>query len=104
MKRWQIFNFFWVVLVASCVTVNVYFPASAVQKAADEIVDDVQGKEAKPPAKPESPSSFLDKIETLGLGPREAFAAELNIDVSTPAIRALRAQMKETFLALKPFY
>jgi uncharacterized protein YdbL (DUF1318 family) len=104
MRRWHVFNLFWIVLVASCVTVNVYFPAGAVQKAADQIVEDVQGKEQKPATKPEAPSSFLERIRTFGIGPRAAYAAEINVEVSTPAIRALRAQMKETFQALKPFY
>lgn len=28
-------------LVAGCVTINIYFPAAAAQKAADKIIDDV---------------------------------------------------------------
>ena len=104
MKKWQILNLAGIILIASCVTVNVYFPATAVQKAADQIVDDVQGTDQKPATKPESPRSFLERFKTFGIGLGEAHAAEINIDVSTPAIRALRGQMKETFLQLKPFY
>jgi len=42
-----------IIFVISCVTVNIYFPAAAVQKAADEIVEDVRGIEQKQEQKPE---------------------------------------------------
>ena len=29
------------VLLSSCVTINIYFPAAAAEKAADKIIDDV---------------------------------------------------------------
>ena len=32
------------VLIAACVTINVYFPAAAAEKAADKIIEDVWGK------------------------------------------------------------
>ena len=37
--------------LSACVTVNIYFPASAAEKAADKIIDEVwqtQGSAAKP--------------------------------------------------------
>jgi hypothetical protein len=38
-----------IVLAAGCVTINIYFPASAAEKAADTIIDEVwQVKPAKP--------------------------------------------------------
>lgn len=46
-------------LMAGCVTINIYFPASAAEKAADRIIDEVwqatgensgEGKTAAPPA------------------------------------------------------
>ena len=44
-----------VLVLASCVTINIYFPAAAAEKAADRIIDEVwqikKGEEAaKPPA------------------------------------------------------
>ena len=43
--------------LSACVTINIYFPAAAAEKAADKIIDDVwqikDGKPATPPA-PES--------------------------------------------------
>jgi hypothetical protein len=48
MKRLERVSFFCLILVASCVTVNIYFPAAEVQKAADKIVDDVRQEEKAP--------------------------------------------------------
>ena len=36
-----------------CITINIYFPAAAAEKAADRIIDEVLGKGAEPaPAAP----------------------------------------------------
>jgi uncharacterized protein YdbL (DUF1318 family) len=95
------------IVFAACVTVNIYFPAAAIQKEADEIVDEVQGaKEQKQPApqekKDDRRSGVIDSIRGL-IGPREA-CAQVNTDVSSPAIRSLKQSMKEAFIQLKPFY
>ena len=50
------------VLLTSCVTINIYFPAAAAEKAADKIIDEVWQlkRDGKPPrdAKPaEAPQS-----------------------------------------------
>jgi len=41
-------------LASACVTINIYFPAAAVEKAADRIIDEVYqlkaGEAPKPPA------------------------------------------------------
>ncbi len=40
-----------VLALSACVTINIYFPASAAEKAADKIIDEVwqtQGSGAKP--------------------------------------------------------
>ncbi len=34
-------------LVAACVTINVYFPAAAADKAADQVINDITGGGAK---------------------------------------------------------
>lgn len=93
-----------ILFIASCVTVNVYFPAAAVQKAADEIVDDVRSKEEAPAPTPKQDRSgwLQDRLKEL-LGPAQAYAA-VNIDISTPAIRGLKDSMKNRFGQLKPFY
>ena len=48
-RRWLIGLL--IVLLVSCVTVNIYFPAAAIQKAADQIVDDVRKTPEPKPAR-----------------------------------------------------
>jgi hypothetical protein len=40
--------------LGGCITINIYFPAAAAEKAADRIIDEVLGKgaEGAPPAPP----------------------------------------------------
>jgi len=104
-KTLRTINCLWVLFIASCVTVNVYFPAAAVQKAADEIVEDVRTKgQAPEPGPKEKPSSWLyDYLKGFSIGPREA-CAQVNINVSTPAIRALKDSLAARFAQLRPFY
>lgn len=97
-------SFFWVIFIASCVTVNIYFPAAAVQKAADQIVDDVRDKNQNPEQKPDKNSWLHEQLKRLSLGPKEAYAQQVNIDVSTPAIRGLKDGLSNRFPALKPYY
>ena len=45
------------VLTTGCVTINIYFPAAAAEKAADRIIDEVwqlKGGATAPPVKPET--------------------------------------------------
>jgi uncharacterized protein len=92
-------------LLAACVTVNIYFPAAAIQKAADEIVEDVRGTDEKQePDRSSGNHSWLHgehRRFALSLG--EAYA-QINIEVSTPAIRNLTQSLKNTYPLLKPFY
>ena len=39
-------------LTSACVTINIYFPAAAAEKAADKIIDEVWQQSGKAPAKP----------------------------------------------------
>jgi uncharacterized protein YdbL (DUF1318 family) len=100
------------VSLVSCVTVNVYFPAAAIQKAADQIVEDVRKtpeQKPNPPLEQKSedkksrrgPSS---RLRLARFGPPEAHAAAVDVNVSTPAIRALKASMANRFRQLQPLY
>ncbi|OPY70172.1 MAG: hypothetical protein A4E57_00700 [Syntrophorhabdaceae bacterium PtaU1.Bin034] len=106
-KMLRTINCFWVLFIASCVTVNVYFPAAAVQKAADAIVEDVTeegGQPANAPAPKQGPSSRLnDFLKDLTFGPAEA-QAQVDVNVSTPAIRSLKDSMRNLYRQLKPYY
>ena len=62
-KRWSIWGL--TVLLVSCVTVNIYFPAAAIQKAADQIVDDVRKTpEQKPEQKQEQKQDKQKEFQT----------------------------------------
>lgn len=95
--------------LAACVTINVYFPAAAAEKAADRIIDDVWGAQpqvpAAPPATPTSslrlPTQLLMIVLDAMIAPAHAEAAP-NIDLSSPEITRLKAQMENRFAELKP--
>ena len=108
-RHWLIWS---TVFLVSCVTVNIYFPAAAIQKAADQIVDDVRKTPDQKPGEglEQKPEDKKDKINLLGrfrfahLGPTEAYAASVDVNVSTPAIRALKTSMANRFPQLQPLY
>lgn len=101
-------------VVAACVTINVYFPAAAAEKAADKIIDDIWGGEGQPPAKtddkrgaltPQSNEMLLaDAHSVLNLLVPAAQAAQADLNVSTPAVRQLTASMEERHGRLKKYY
>jgi uncharacterized protein YdbL (DUF1318 family) len=87
----------------ACVTVNIYFPAPEVREAAEKIVDETWGG-ATPPA-PDKQSSLPARLLLLAAGvlaPADAEAAEVDVNVSTAAIRALKDGMKQRAGELKP--
>ncbi len=88
-----------ILVVVSCVTINIYFPAEEIRGAADRIVDEVYGEkaEATEPAPARPDSSFIP-----GWGGSVAYAAQ-DIDVTTPEIRAIRADMKARFGQLESY-
>lgn len=45
------------VLLASCVTINIYFPAAAAEKAADKIIDEVYRLDPSKGATGEKPAT-----------------------------------------------
>jgi len=95
-----------IVFVISCVTVNIYFPAAEVQKAADVIVEDVRQLDKKQEQKPQEQqklNQYYQKLKKLSWGTAEAYA-QIDIEVTTPAIRALKDSIKARFPQLKPFY
>lgn len=104
------------VLIAACVTINVYFPAAAAEKAADKIIDDVWGK--TPPAETPKPQSQNQTLRFDDGAQRVLFAAagslldflvppaqaQVDFDVSTPEIRAITASMEARHESLAKFY
>ena len=92
-------------LGSACVTVNIYFPAAAVERAADRIVKETWGgpAETAPKGQPQSrlPVNQNFKI-SFGLF-SQAYAQEADINVSNPAIRALKDSIKHRSDSIKPF-
>ena len=92
------------VTLVGCVTINVYFPAAAAQKAADQFIGNVLGEPAGA-AKPgqEKPQSNEDQHQhpsamLLDLLIPAAFAADQpELHIATPVTEALRARMGARF-------
>jgi uncharacterized protein YdbL (DUF1318 family) len=94
-------------VLAACVTINVYFPAAEAEKAAREFVDDVIGRPANGDAAPERDDAYGNRGAAIG---RFDFAligtahAQADINVRTPAIQAIRERMRARFETLKPHF
>ena len=103
------------VLVAACVTINVYFPAAAAEKAADRIIEDVWGPGGQPAAPKSDDKTSLrapDGMQHLLFAAAEtaldfvipAAHAQVDLDVSTPEIRAITASMESRHAQLSKYY
>ena len=89
------------VVLVGCVTINVYFPEAAAQKAADQFIGKVLDNADKPaaaastppPASPPRPSAML-----LDLLIPSAYAADApNIRIQNATTEAIRARMQSRF-------
>ena len=94
--------------LAACVTINVYFPAAAAEKAADRIIEDIWGPEKGPQPEGNEQSSLGDVAGDVLVAALDfvipAAHAQADIDISSPAIRALTASMKGRAGQLDPFF
>jgi len=85
-------------LVVACVTINVYFPEAAAERAADHFIQDVIGADADESAAlmPDNGSSGGGPLAALVdfLIP-SAHAQSANIDIETPQINAIKQRMAE---------
>ncbi|MBE0436674.1 MAG: YdbL family protein [Methylomicrobium sp.] len=96
-------------LLTACVTINIYFPAAAAEKAADQIIKDIQ-QTTDSSQKPQSDLQSLkivfyrliDGVLNVVIAPAHAQQADLSID--SPEIRRLTASMQNRFSSLKPYY
>lgn len=119
---------------AACVTINVYFPAAAAEKAADQIIDSVtSGAGGASPAAPRTaPTDSAASGARHGLRPVAGVAdlrgtgqpvllvaagrvlellvpaaqaqAQANIDISSPEIRAVTQSMQARFAELEKYF
>ncbi len=111
----RIFTYSAALLLTACVTINIYFPAAAAEKVADQIIQEIQ--QEKPDNQegniPEPQSTLekqgwrrlslmmLDHTLNFFISPAQAAA---NLDVSSPAIQRIKASMKRRFPSLVSAY
>jgi uncharacterized protein YdbL (DUF1318 family) len=107
-------------MLSACVTINIYFPAAAAEKVADEIIKDIQDNSPPPSQQKSSPEeqgtvpksersdfglSFYKSIDTaISLVISSAQAAEANLSIDSPEIRQRTASMEKRFASLQGFY
>ncbi len=85
-----------VAINCAVITVNVYFPTEAVEEAAEKIIDEIEGGEESQ-AKPEEggqQSHFWKNIPYCISGNSTVYADEIDLNLTTPAIRKLIDSMK----------
>ncbi|MBM4207647.1 MAG: DUF1318 domain-containing protein [Gammaproteobacteria bacterium] len=109
------FSLLGLLMLSACVTINIYFPAAAAEKVADEIIKDIQNNAPpKPQPKPElQPKSERSGIQTgfyqaidraINVVISQAHAEEANLSIDSPEIRQLTATMEQRFTSLQSFY
>ncbi|MCX7089428.1 MAG: YdbL family protein [Methylococcales bacterium] len=94
-------------LLTACVTINIYFPAAAAEKAADEIIKGIQ---QEPVVKPKASWSewqvavfnTLDAAMAVVISPAQAADADLTLD--SAEIRQVQATLQSRFAALSAMY
>jgi uncharacterized protein len=101
--------------LSACVTINVYFPAAAAEKAADKIINDVWGGQpADSETKRDDKQGSLHEsgaervllaaagsVLDLLISPAHAQA---DLNVATPAVRQLTQSMEMRHAQLKKYY
>lgn len=85
-------------LLAACVTINVYFPEAAADKAAQQFVDKVLEAAPKtpPPDGPTPPGGSPGAMLLDFLVP-SAYAQSADISIQTPQIQAIQSRMQQRF-------
>ncbi len=113
MRRFAVLNLTLAsILIAACVTINVYFPAAAAEKAADRVIDEVWGKQKSAPAQNEQSSTFAPGAQRMLLAAAggvlnfiiPAAHAQADLNVSTPEVRAITASMEGRHGSLTKYY
>ena len=93
--------------LAACVTINVYFPAAAAEKAADRIIDEVWGEEGKG-RPPPNQGSLDDGLRRAAVAVLDvvfpAAHAQANLEIATPAVNRLKTSMAKRHKQLAAFY
>lgn len=100
-------------LIAACVTINVYFPAAAADKAADQVIDNITrgSGTASPPQGFVSPEPGARDILLAAVGnalylmvPAANAQGAETLDVSSPAITRITQSMAARWGDLEKFF
>jgi uncharacterized protein YdbL (DUF1318 family) len=101
MKMWRAAVVAGMVLaLAACVTINVYFPAAAAERAAEEFVGDVLAEPRQDGAlweRGDGPgqAAWLAVFRVVDFLVPSAHAQQASIDINTPQINAIKARMAD---------
>lgn len=98
--------------LSACVTINVYFPAAAAEKAADKIIEDVWGDSQTSSDKSDKRTTVYDGAAETLLAATGAVLdliipaanAQADLNIATPAVRQLTQSMEARFAQLKKYY
>jgi uncharacterized protein YdbL (DUF1318 family) len=105
-----------ITITCARITVNVYFPAAEIRDAASRIEREVRQGDETPTTPPSSGPSEAPKQQSIRWWPRRgplrlalgvstaAAQQQLDITISTPAIRRLIASRKARYPRLVPFF
>lgn len=94
-----------VLAMASCVTVNVYFPEAQAEQAASKFIGGVWGGEGQPPADEQQNQPPMDNPQSSLLDFFIPAAYAQDISISTPAVEAIQSRMRDRFSkSLRQYY
>lgn len=87
-------------VIAACVTINVYFPAAAAERAAEEFVGDVLGEPREDGFRESTDGPIRDRLQWAAAGVLNwvvpsAHAQQPSIDINTPQINEIKARMAQ---------
>ena len=101
-------------VIAACVTINVYFPAAAADKAADQMINEITKGGATPPQSSVVPAReagdpgmllvALNDVLQLVVPAAHAQDAEAALNVSSPAVSRIKSSMAARFPDLEKFF
>ncbi len=99
------------VALSACVTINVYFPAAAAEKAADKIIEDVWGATGKGKSDKSSSTEGERGAQILLAAAGSVLNliiptanAQADLNIATPAVRQLTQSMEARHASLKKLY
>ncbi|HAC34255.1 MAG TPA: DUF1318 domain-containing protein [Gammaproteobacteria bacterium] len=97
--------------LSSCVTINIYFPAAAAERAADVIIQEILDESRVLDDSVDQHSSSIPRelsrqllVKALDWLVPSAHAAQADLSVESAVINRLRSSMKQRFGKLKPHF